>query len=90
MKLGSMNARTADSLRASQKTMIARVEMTKREAAIVSAYTGILIGEFEEMHRYIEQVVGHPVVTSQLASPKMWELIQEKSRHDFLLIEISA
>ena len=32
--------------------------MTKREAAIVSAYTGVLIGDFNEMHRYIEEIMG--------------------------------
>lgn len=29
--------------------------MTKREAAIVSAYTGILIGSFSDMHEYVEE-----------------------------------
>lgn len=32
--------------------------MTKIEAAIVSAYTGILIGEFEDFHDYAEEVMG--------------------------------
>lgn len=29
--------------------------LTKREAAIISAYTGFMIGEFSEMHKYIEE-----------------------------------
>lgn len=32
--------------------------MTKREAAIVSAYTGYLIGEFKDYHAYVEEIMG--------------------------------
>lgn len=32
--------------------------MTKREAAIVSAYTGYLIGEFSDFQAYAEEVMG--------------------------------
>ena len=32
--------------------------MTKKEAAIVSAYTGVLIGKFDEFHKYAEKAMG--------------------------------
>lgn len=63
--------------------------MTKREAAIVSAYTGILLGEFHEMHKYIEEILNKPVLTHQLADKNMWELIKDKSRIDFITIKIN-
>ena len=44
--------------------------MTKREAAIVSAYTGVLIGDFDEVHKYIEELLGRPVFTHELAAPR--------------------
>lgn len=40
--------------------------MTKREAAIISAYTGILIGDFNDMHKYIEEIAGCSVFTHEL------------------------
>jgi len=39
--------------------------MTKREAAIVSAYTGILIGSFSDLHQYIEEIMKRPVWTHE-------------------------
>lgn len=60
--------------------------MTKREAAIVSAYTGILIGEFDDMHEYIEEIMQRPVFTHEM--PFIWNEIKERSREDFLNIKI--
>ena len=39
--------------------------MTKREAAIISAYTGYLIGEFSDLHAYTEEVMGQPIFTHE-------------------------
>lgn len=41
--------------------------MNKKEAAIVSAYTGYLIGDFDEFHKYVEKIIGRPVFTHELA-----------------------
>lgn len=62
--------------------------MTKREAAIVSAYTGVLIGDFDEMHKYIEELLGRPVFTHELAAPVIQAKIRELSKKDFVNIEI--
>ena len=59
--------------------------MTKRECAIVMAYTGIcmLTGEnFSIFHEYIEEKLGRPVHTHEL--PELKEEIKEKSKDDFL------
>ena len=63
--------------------------MTKREATIVSAYTGYLIGEFTEMQKYIEEIMGRPVYTHELGHEETIKLIQEKSKDDFISIKIT-
>lgn len=60
--------------------------MTKEEAAIVSAYTGILIGEFSDLHEYIEKILCRPVFTHELANKVVVAEIKEKSRNDFINI----
>jgi len=62
--------------------------MTKREAAILGAYTGYLVGYFPDMHKYIEEIMGRPVFTHELASEEIEKEIQEKSRKDFMNIEV--
>lgn len=61
--------------------------MTKREAAIVSAYTGYLIGEFGDFHAYVEEIMGRPVFTHEL--PSIAEELKEKSKADFMSIKIA-
>ena len=62
--------------------------MTKREAAIVSAYTGILIGEFDDFHKYAEEIIGGPIWTHQFVDKKFTNKIKELSRNDFLNIKV--
>lgn len=62
--------------------------MNKREAAIVSAYTGYLIGDIKDMHRYIEEILGRQVFVHELANDDIVDEIREKSRYDFINIEI--
>ena len=62
--------------------------MTKREAAIIGAYTGVLLGKFDDMHSYIEEIMGRPVWTHELANEKTVDAIKEKSRADFLAIQV--
>jgi len=62
--------------------------MTKREAAIVSAYTGFLIGEFADCHKYIEEIIGRPVWTHELGDKNVINKIKELSRNDFLNIKV--
>ena len=63
--------------------------MTKREAAIVSAYTGYLIGEFSDMHEYIEEIMGRPVFTHELGNMTTFDKIKSLARDDFCLITLS-
>ena len=62
--------------------------MTKREAAIISAYTGFLIGEFQDFHEYVEEILGRPIQTIEMIGEDIWEQIYEKSLKDFQSIEV--
>lgn len=64
--------------------------MTKREAAIVSAYTGYLIGDFDEMHKYTEEIMGRSVCTHELGNKKFAEEIHELSKKDFRSITVEG
>ena len=64
--------------------------MTEREAAILTAFTGIALGNFGEAHLYIEEALGHPVWTHQLASPAIWAEVKEAARPDFLALHESV
>ena len=57
--------------------------MTKRECAIVSAYTGILCGDFNEFHKYVEELLGRPVWTHEFANEELVQRIKELSKDDF-------
>lgn len=61
--------------------------MTKRECAIVMAYTGVamLCGEnFRIFHKYVEDIMGRPVYTHEMGIESIANEIKEKSKPDFL------
>lgn len=60
--------------------------MTKREAAIISAYTGFLIGEFKDFCDYAEEIMEKPIFTHEF--PYIAEELKEKSKKDFTSIKI--
>lgn len=60
--------------------------MTKRKAAIVSAYTGYLIGEFSDFQAYAKEIMGRPIFTHEL--PKIVDELKEKSKKGFMSIRI--
>lgn len=67
--------------------------MTKRECAIVMAYTGVcmLAGEdFGIFHKYVEQVMGAPVYTHELAFEEVQDEIKRRVWPDFLQLCATA
>ena len=61
------------------------VVMTEQEKIIATAYTGIMfVDDFGRVHEYIEQKLGRPVWTHELALPGMHEKIQNAVKDDFL------
>ena len=60
--------------------------MTDKEKAIVMAYTGIamLTGDkFDIFHRYIQEKLGRPIYTHELAFEEIWGQINEATKEDF-------
>ena len=60
--------------------------MTKREKQVVSAYTGVPMCEVDELYEYIQEIIGRPVWTHELANEDTWNEIKEKSKEEFLKI----
>lgn len=61
--------------------------MTDREKAVVMAYTGtcMLTGDkFRIFHKYIEDIMGRPVYTHELAY--LSKIIRKKSESDFIAL----
>lgn len=64
--------------------------ITKKEAAIITAYTGILIGDFDEFRKYIQDILGRPVWSHELADKGLWDEIKKKAKEDFLHLEVGV
>jgi hypothetical protein len=60
--------------------------MTKREALVIGAYTGVLMTKFSDLHEYIEEVMERPVFTHELASTEVNDELKAKCRPEFLKI----
>lgn len=60
--------------------------LTVQQGAILSAYTGILVGEFNDCLEYIEKLMGRPVFTHELRSKELWAAIKERAEPDMLAI----
>jgi hypothetical protein len=60
--------------------------ITKREAAIISAYTGTSFGAFSDMHEYVEEILQRPIWTHQMASKELWAEIKLKAKPDFVAL----
>jgi len=58
--------------------------MTKNEAAIITIYTGFLLGEFHDAHEYAEKLMGRPVYTHEFASKEFNTILRKKSKQDFV------
>ena len=60
--------------------------MTKQERIIVSAYTGYLMCDFNDVHKYMEEKMGRPLWTHELAFPEVQDEIRELIKEDFLAL----
>ena len=58
--------------------------LTRRQAAIITAYTGITCGPFEVFHEYAEKLIGRPIWTHEFASKGLCAQIKEDAKDDFL------
>lgn len=60
--------------------------LTKRQAAIIGAYTDVIAGPFSDIHEIIEEVLGRPIWTHQLIDDRIQAEIKEKFLPLFLEI----
>ncbi len=60
--------------------------MTKHEKIIVSAYTGYLMCNFSELHKYVEELMGRPVFTHEFASPDFNKELRKLAHDDFMTL----
>ena len=60
--------------------------MTLREKQVVSAYTGVLMCRMSELCKYIEELLGRPVYTHELANKEIAEKIKDEAQAEFLQI----
>lgn len=61
--------------------------MTLRERVIVEAYTGYCMTVGEErnaFNKYVEEIMGRPISTHELADDNMQNEIHDKSKSDFI------
>lgn len=58
--------------------------MTKKEAIVLSAFTGVLLCDFDDYQKYVENLFGCTLSTGELLMLK--EDIQEKAREDAMKI----
>lgn len=56
------------------------------EKIVVSAYAGVLMCDFSDVHKYIEEKLERPVFSHEFAGKRIWEEIRIKTRADFLAI----
>ncbi len=60
--------------------------LTKRQAAIIGAFTGFTVGPFADIHEYAEEVFGRPCWTHEFGNEEFAASLKEKARADFLAI----
>lgn len=58
-------------------------KLTREQAKIIGAYTGILCGPFEDLHGYIEDLLGRSVWTHELGNAQIMETIKIRAKPDF-------
>lgn len=56
------------------------------ERLIVSAYTGVLMCDFADLQKFIEEKLGRPAWTHELASPQVQKEIRAATKSDFMAL----
>lgn len=64
--------------------------MTYKEAVLISAYTGYLFCDIEDMHSLVEETLDRPVQTFELADKTVLKQIREKLKPEIMKMIIDA
>ena len=51
--------------------------MTRKEAIAISAYTEYCFAPFDEVHQFIEEILGRPVLVHELARNDIWDDVRK-------------
>lgn len=54
--------------------------MTHKEAIAISAYTGFCFAPLDEIHQFMEEILGRPVLIHELARDDIWEDIRKNMK----------
>ena len=60
--------------------------LTREQAAIIGAYTGICCGPFADMHEYAEKKLGRPIWTHQFANKTLMRELAAAAKDDFVAL----
>ncbi len=60
--------------------------LTEEQAAVLTAYTGILCGPIPNFHAYAEALLERPVLTSEFGDREVMAEIKEAARADFIAL----
>lgn len=61
-------------------------QLTKEQALIITAFTGVMSCPFSDFHEFVEKRLGRPIWTHEMGSPEFWEEIKQATKEDFLSI----
>jgi hypothetical protein len=62
-------------------------KLTRRQAAIITAFTGIACGPFGDCHEYVDSLPGFKGIgTISFAQTAVWEQIKRACQKDFIAI----
>lgn len=63
-----------------------KATLSLKDRLVLSAYTGTLMCEFDELHKFIEETLGRPVLTHELATDIVQNELKEKLKSEFMRI----
>jgi D-serine deaminase-like pyridoxal phosphate-dependent protein len=61
-------------------------KLTRDQAAIIGAFTGITCGPFSDIHDYAERKLGRLIWTHQIASKELMAELKNAARDDFIAL----
>ena len=63
------------------------MKLTRKQAAIIGAFTGITCGPFEDLHEYVDSLPGFKgIMTHNFAGKENCERIKAAAKDDFIAI----
>lgn len=60
--------------------------MTLQECHIVAAFTGVMMTDWDSLHKFAEERLGHPIWTHEFAQDETVKALKEAVRPDFLAL----